>query len=83
MFGLSAKDATARQLDEEARGHPNGVGCRACRRPRSHGGSVVGSLRGGRQRNFEEVQLIRDISRYNEVDCKVMMELISYLRNHY
>jgi len=38
--------------------------------------------RGGRQRNFEEVQLIRDISRYNEVDCKVMMELISYLRNH-
>jgi len=32
--------------------------------------------------SMQEVQLIRDISRYNEVDCKVMMELISYLRNH-
>ena len=27
--------------------------------------------------------LMDDIARYNEVDCKVMMEIISYLRaNH-
>ena len=37
---------------------------------------------GDKEISMQEVQLIQDISRYNEVDCKVMMELISYLRNH-
>ena len=32
---------------------------------------------------LEETELMKDIARYNEVDCKVMMEMIRYLRTHH
>ena len=51
-------------------------------------GAMVGawwaaSEAGDKEISMQEVQLIQDISRYNEVDCKVMMEFISYVRNHH
>ncbi len=30
-----------------------------------------------------ETELMREVRRYNEVDCKVMMEIVSYLREHH
>ncbi len=30
-----------------------------------------------------EIDLMHDIHKYNEVDCKVMMETIRYLRTHH
>ena len=30
-----------------------------------------------------DIDLMQEIARYNEVDCKVMMELVSYLRNNH
>ena len=29
---------------------------------------------------LEEIDLVREIVRYNEIDCKVMMEIIAHLR---
>jgi predicted RecB family nuclease len=31
----------------------------------------------------QPLELMREIERYNEVDCRVMWEVISYLRNHH
>ena len=30
-----------------------------------------------------DLELMRQIARYNEVDCKVMMEIVRYLRGHH
>ena len=30
-----------------------------------------------------EVELMGEIARYNEVDCRVMAEIIGYLREHH
>ncbi len=30
-----------------------------------------------------EIDLMQDIRRYNEVDCKVMMEIVTYLRQNH
>ena len=30
-----------------------------------------------------ELTLMREITRYNEVDCKVMMEIVRYLRERH
>ena len=32
---------------------------------------------------MQEVDLMREIASYNEVDCKVMMEIIGYLRRNH
>jgi len=32
---------------------------------------------------FDEVPPMREIERYNEIDCRVMMEAVSYLRSHH
>lgn len=34
-------------------------------------------------RRLGEIELMRDIARYNEVDCRVMMEIVRYLRQHH
>ena len=32
---------------------------------------------------MEELELMQDVSKYNEVDCKIIMEIVEYLRaNH-
>lgn len=36
-----------------------------------------------RGRRLAEIELMREIARYNEVDCKVLMEIVRYLRNHH
>ena len=33
--------------------------------------------------SMTELALMREITRYNEVDCKVMMEIVRYLREWY
>ena len=30
-----------------------------------------------------QVELMREIERYNEIDCRVMAEAIGYLREHH
>jgi predicted RecB family nuclease len=30
-----------------------------------------------------QLELMREIERYNEVDCRVMQEVIRYLRSHH
>lgn len=32
---------------------------------------------------MKDLTLMQDISKYNEVDCKVMMEIVQYLRDHH
>lgn len=49
-------------------------------------GAMVGAWRCDRAaRNqgisMSELPLMKEITRYNEIDCKVMMEIVSYLRN--
>jgi hypothetical protein len=59
----------------------------AGRRPRRARGSKhglerrVGSTAG--RGGVPEVELMREIERYNEVDCRVMWEVISHLRSHH
>jgi hypothetical protein len=33
--------------------------------------------------SLREVELMREIEHYNEVDCRMMWEVISYLRSHH
>ena len=33
--------------------------------------------------DLEQTDLMQEIVRYNQVDCKVMMEIIHYLRQHH
>jgi predicted RecB family nuclease len=33
--------------------------------------------------SLRDVALMQEIERYNEVDCRVMHEVIAYLRNHH
>lgn len=37
----------------------------------------------GDARRLTDLELMREIKQYNEVDCKAMMAIISYLRNHH
>jgi hypothetical protein len=51
-------------------------------------GAMVGAWSAAaeaRQRrcSVRETDLVRDIERYNEVDCRVMQEVIDYLRSHH
>ena len=51
-------------------------------------GAMVGAWRCDDKRQetgtpLHEMSLMREIARYNEVDCKVMMEIISYLRTNH
>ena len=32
---------------------------------------------------MRELELMREIERYNEVDCRAMWEVLSYLRSHH
>ena len=32
---------------------------------------------------LSDIELMQQIASYNEVDCKVMMEIVSYLRKHH
>ena len=32
---------------------------------------------------FQEIDLMQEIIDYNEVDCKVMMEIVAYLRKYH
>jgi hypothetical protein len=32
---------------------------------------------------LSEIDLMREIEQYNEVDCRVMWEVISYLHSHH
>ena len=32
---------------------------------------------------MNEIPMVQEISQYNEVDCKVMMEIIEYLRKNH
>jgi len=43
--------------------------------------AAAGARRGGAA--LGQVELMRDIDRYNEVDCRVMAEVIGYLRDHH
>lgn len=36
-----------------------------------------------RGRTLPETELMQEIAKYNEVDCKVMMEIVRYLRGHH
>jgi hypothetical protein len=36
-----------------------------------------------RRCTLSETELMQEIMRYNEVDCKAMMEIIRYLRTHH
>ena len=38
---------------------------------------------GGRDVSLIQTELMQEIAEYNEVDCKVMMEIIGYLRTHH
>ena len=33
--------------------------------------------------SLKEIELMKGIERYNEVDCKVMMEIVQYLRRNH
>lgn len=51
-------------------------------------GAMVGAWVGEseaaeRKISMKDVQIIKDISQYNEIDCKVMMEIIYYLRKNH
>lgn len=51
-------------------------------------GAMVGAWSGASEASdkgisMKDVEIIREISRYNEVDCKVMMEIITYLRRQH
>ena len=51
-------------------------------------GAMVGAWRCDEKRQetgtpLHEMSLMQEIARYNEVDCKVMMEIISYLRTNH
>ena len=51
-------------------------------------GAMVGAWSGaseasGKDISMKDVEMIKEISRYNEVDCKVMMEVIIYLRRQH
>jgi hypothetical protein len=51
-------------------------------------GAMVGAWRAGAEATergvaLREVALMREIAAYNEVDCRVMYEVISYLRKHH
>ena len=35
---------------------------------------------GGHWRKLTDLELMQEIAAYNEVDCKVMMEIVAYLR---
>ena len=38
---------------------------------------------GGKGVSMAELPLMEEIARYNEVDCKVMMEIVRYLRTNH
>ena len=51
-------------------------------------GAMVGAWRCDEERKatglpLDKMSLMQEIARYNEVDCKVMMEIISYLRTNH
>ena len=51
-------------------------------------GAMVGAWWGAsearrRDCSLDEVEMITEIQDYNEVDCKVMMEIIKYLRTYH
>ena len=51
-------------------------------------GAMIGAWRCAREAaergvRLIDVELMQEIRRYNEVDCKVMMEIVKYLRRHH
>lgn len=52
-------------------------------------GAMVGAwwcqdqVSAGQAQRLADVGLMREIEKYNEIDCKAMMAIISYLRNHH